>query len=401
MFLEALKAAIASNEKQTENQIEDQIEDQIENVHIADVSKEERRAVSVLAHDRGVLPLLCIDKQFLDFDFGDTKKSCGDFYHIMYATFEVLDALEKVNIEACVLKGISLAVLYPKAEYRRSADVDILLRNSKDIDDAIMALNIRGWKMDGDILPYHNTLTKDGMELEIHFKPVRPFDSEKLNSFIDKCFSKDNMGFETAKLFGKEFPVLAPALYGFYLLLHGFQHFLWRGMGIKLVADWVVFWNRELQDKVYEEYLSYIEGAGLTNFNFYLTSLAVKYLGLKPEVAGRMSNWTEERMDESEEVLSEFLEEILDAGRYGEMEENRFVSIKGSGIGPMIGEVHHRMKENYPTLSKIFILWPILWCETIIRFMRNNKRKRGVKSLAIIKNARERGRLVKKMDLWS
>lgn len=94
------------------------------------------------------------------------------------------------------------------------------------------------------------------------------------------------------------------------------------------------------------------------------------------------------------------MREILDAGEFGMQEESRMVVIRRGGIGGYMREFHHQMCLNYPEKSKIPLLWPALWIAALGRFLINNRKRRGVSAIRILRKAGERGRQVEKLDLF-
>jgi hypothetical protein len=58
------------------------------------------------------------------------------------------------------------------------------------------------------------------------------------------------------------------------------------------------------------------------------------------------------------------------------------------------------MHINFPKAGKCFLLWPVLWVITLVRFLRNNKKVRDVSSRELFDNAKKRGRLVKKLHIF-
>jgi hypothetical protein len=77
------------------------------------------------------------------------------------------------------------------------------------------------------------------------------------------------------------------------------------------------------------------------------------------------------------------------------------VSLRGNTPIDYFREFHHQMKLNFPKVSKIFLIWPILWIVTFVRFMVNNKKVRNVKLSAVVTKAGERGKLNRKLGLFS
>lgn len=193
---------------------------------------------------------------------------------------------------------------------------------------------------------------------------------------------------------GLSLPVLDTAYHAYELLMHMLQHFLRSGFGLKLLCDWVVFWNREAEQLEREKYLRLVEESGTKGFSDAITLVCCQYLGLKKSKV----QWME--LKEYPDV-EEILLETLEAEAFGKSSEERMVALRGTGAADYIREFHHQMLLNFPRQGKYVFLWPPLWGITLIRFIRNNRRLRNISSLEIIRKAGNRGKLTKKMNLFS
>ena len=58
------------------------------------------------------------------------------------------------------------------------------------------------------------------------------------------------------------------------------------------------------------------------------------------------------------------------------------------------------MKLSFPKASKVFIIIPILWVITLVRFLINNKKVRKTTAKEIFKNAGERSRMAKDLEIF-
>lgn len=351
------------------------------------LSAEEKATIEALAKQRGLFPSLP-GKAYLNAD---------RFYALMYGGLNVLNILENNGIEAAIVKGVSLAALYPLPEQRLFSDVDVLLRYERDLKKAVEVLTENGWTCSDEKQPHHLSFTCNGITAELHFKPVRPFEKRSINKAIEYAFNSDDTIFIEEELFGVKYKTLKPSIFGFYILIHNLEHFLLRGMGVKHLCDMAVFWNKQYNEEVYKEYKALVRMAGLDKFSDCMTLCTQEYLGLSNENSEKML--VDCRGVLTQALLENIMIDIIDAGNFGELEKDRLVSLRSDGIGGMVSQIHCRMKENFPRLSKFFLIWPILWLATVMIFIRNNKKIRGEKSSSIIKKAQSRGRLVRMLDI--
>ena len=172
------------------------------------------------------------------------------------------------------------------------------------------------------------------------------------------------------------------------------QHFLRAGFGLKLLCDWVMFWNSEVESGEKERYLSLVRESGIKGFSDMVTAVCCQYLGLSKELVG----WME--MEVKEDGVREFMEDVLEAEEFGRSDSERMVSLRNGGLSGYVREFHHQMRLNFPGAGRYFVCWPLLWAITLARFVRNNRRIRNVSCQSILKNAGQRGRLIQKMGLW-
>lgn len=358
--------------------------------------------VSAYAASRKVLPMLYSDNTGIGAFARDAAVRCAEsFYKLFYAAGNATYLLKSAGIDACLLKGITIAALYPLSEYRASSDVDILIRKACEMDSAVETLVKGGWKEEPDRQPHHVSLrNSSGILLELHGKPVRPFNVAKADKVIEEIFSENNLSFVPFRFFETDFEVLEPAVNAFYILIHSLEHFMTKGMGIKLLTDWAMLWNREYEPSVYEKYNELTDRAGLKGFSDCLTEIAVRYLCLPTGYAKPICANIESICSSDGEIAETVLTDTLDSGSIGEKNKNRLVNSESSGLGGLLKRFHGCMKENYPKASKIWLVWPILWIGTFFIFIRNNKKVRGVSTAEVIKNARERGRISEAMNLF-
>ena len=363
----------------------------------------------VLKNDkgRGVLALLY---PFFD-DISDpglkkaveysAKNNAVSCYRLFQNTRYILEKLEAEGIDCAVLKGVDLASRYPVPEYRGFADIDLFIRDREQIDNAVRIIENCGFEKEKEQSSIHHIafLNQERIEIELHTDMVRPFDSEAVNSRIADIYKSTDYSFFERELFGARFKVLPDSLNGFYLLLHTLQHFLAAGFGLRLLLDWTAFWNGVEDDDAYTEFMAHCDSCKVRGFSDAITGICVKYLGMSPERAEKiMSPGYLQALDKNE-VIDKLAREVFDAGRFGEG-TGRLVNLRNPSIFGLIKEFHHQTRINYPKASRIFLIWPILWIGSLIRFTKNNKTVRHTGAKEIIGNAKKRSRLTKEIGLW-
>jgi hypothetical protein len=212
----------------------------------------------------------------------------------------------------------------------------------------------------------------------------------------------------TVDVAGVKLNVFTDAYEAYELLLHMLQHFLRAGFGLKLLCDWVVFWNRPVPEQEIRRYLSLVGQGGLTGFSSMVTSVCMRYLGLR----GRKDNGIWREGDTivysggtfgtlyARDSCSRFLEDVFEAEEFGRASNDRMVALHGTKPMDYLREFHYQMRMNYLWADGKYVLYPFLWAVTLFRFLYNNRYVRNTSVKAIFQKAASRSRLIKEIDLF-
>lgn len=320
-------------------------------------------------------------------------------YRLWILTGELLHKLREKNIPVVLLKGMGTASFYPVPELRKSGDVDLLLPDETKLQEAMACLEEFGCVKEEVQLALHHVVYgfpldgKAKIEIELHTMLAEPFDDRKVNELLQQQARECGAFTEYTEVAGVELWMLARPYHAYELLLHMLQHFLRSGFGLKLLCDWVVFWNHATDEEEERKYLALVSECGIKKFSDLVTICCIRYLGLDETKVAFMA------LDESLPVET-FLQEIMEAEEFGKSSKNRMVALRGNGLWDYVREFHHQMHLNYPTAGKCFLLWPVLWMLTLLRFLINNRRIRKTSLFSILKKAGERGEMIQKLDLF-
>nr|MBP3597954.1 nucleotidyltransferase family protein [Eubacterium sp.] len=319
-------------------------------------------------------------------------------YRLMFLTHYVVTQLEAAGIPVVVLKGVSAAALYSVPELRKSGDVDLFLPQAEEtLERAAKVMDEAGFlrEVEQRVNHHHVWRTPQGIEIELHVMLAEPFDDEGVNRILADISQNVSQHMERKEIMGLSFPVLAEAYQAYQLLLHMLQHFLRSGFGLKLLCDWVVFWNRNISKEEIRQYKHLIRESGLEGFSDMVTWICMNHLGLYESKGKQIIS-----PKNMSERYDSFLEDILEAAEFGQNDEARMVVLRGTGLKDYVREFHHQMKLTYPTEGKKIILWPILWTKLFLQFCRNNKQIRNVSTRQVLKKARERSRNMANLRLF-
>ena len=196
---------------------------------------------------------------------------------------------------------------------------------------------------------------------------------------------------------GVAFELTSDGYHAFYLLLHMLQHYVRAGFGVKLLCDWVVFWESPLSEEEKKIFLRLTQESGTFGFAVMMTRVCVKYLGLREkQVEFLMQAEPKDVCDLTEELMAE----IFEAEEFGHSSKDRMVVLRGTGLMDYAREFHHQMKLNYPKAGKIMVLYPVLWIMTLCGFLYRNRTLRKVSGRQILKKAKKRSQLTEQMRLF-
>lgn len=313
----------------------------------------------------------------------------------------ITNAFKEQDIECALLKGASTGKFYPVPEYRKSGDLDILIKDLTKLEKAGEILEGLGFAPEDTTQSLHYAsihqivyISSDNIAIELHTTLAEPFDDAAVNSLIQTTLSSRGDYIKEDEILSVRLPVLTDYMHGFELLVHMLHHFLASGFGLRLLCDWAVFWNRDDIDRVEQEkYLELVRETGLKTFSDTVTAICIDYLGLNSGAVSFMEIGECRGRDD-------LLREVLDSGEFGGSRKENMVALRGDGLFDYIREFHHQMRNNYPAASRVVLLWPVLWIMNLAGFLYNNiALKRGALS-SILKNAGERGKLVKKLEIF-
>ena len=328
------------------------------------------------------------------------------YYQLVQLTAELVHLLEAHHLSCYVLKGVGLCCLYPKEELRASGDIDIYVPDKDEFQFACRLIAQNGGTEEKGFSNYHCNFQyeKDGMscELELHrglcAEYEKKFDRQITSIYegVPKCAK------EYRYPMGISIPVLPTTYSALYLLMHMFQHFMSKGFGVRLLCDWVLFWNHQAELVDMEQFTGWIESLHLEKFLSLVTEICVKNLGLNSKQCKGLteSELVKKNLPEKE-LESAFLEDLIQGGEFGKWDPKRMlITTRAPGSVTYLRELHRQMKKRFPKACRIVVIWPILWIVTGIAFVYNNIRVRKVSTKEIMDSNEKRNKMVKKMEIF-
>ena len=356
----------------------------------------EKHAVLSLLYD--CLQAFTIPDSLKDYLKTISLRTVQQSYRLAFFSRELVNLFEQNGIFCVALKGVCASVAYPVPELRKSGDVDLLIEPEK-LNIAEKLLEERNYRKSEEQHANHHVsyYSPEGIEVELHTMITEPFDNGEVNFFLEKLVSECQDHCMLKDVMGIQIKTLDDDFFAYQLLLHMLQHFLRAGFGLKLLCDWVTYWNAQVSEQSKKDYLRLVKESKLKGFSDVITAVCVYELGLD---AKNISFMFDEDHMPSRKVAEEFIREILEAEEFGNSTNDRMVIMRGTGIKDYAREFHHQMQLNFPKAGKLFITWPFTWIVTLVRFLVNNKKVRNTSTIEILKKAHARSKLMKNIALF-
>lgn len=286
-----------------------------ESVEWEPLSQEELSELYNLAHIHQILPLV-YEAVYKSQGVNPQVKAISMRAAMTQAlsTRDFLQLVSKMNeakLYPLVVKGIIARKLYPIPDERVSGDEDLLI--TKELFPTYHQFFTEHNLVTGDDLePYEVPYQLKGSSLYIELHKTL-FQEESVaygswNQFFDKAHERRTI----EVIEGVEVSTMCPTDHFLFLILHAFKHFLHSGVGIRQVADIMMFASHYEID--YDSIFNDLKKIHLEVFGATLLSIGKKYLHDAP---------IPDKYLELSENMDHLLEDILDAGVYGNSSMSR------------------------------------------------------------------------------
>jgi len=232
--------------------------------------------------------------------------------------FKQMDAHQ---IDYLVMKGQTLAVLYPHPEMRMSGDVDFLIKDDyekvRKSFDSLFAIS----------LPTLNAYEKEaafernGVLYELHTYLIT-FGSSQNSKYWDQLIADCWAQRYYVDILDSKIRILPPTLYSVYVFLHLFFHFIREGVGLRQFCDWAAFLNhyaQEIDTNLLQEILVKLDM--LPAYRAF-GSIAVSLLGLPAE------RFPFELTEKDGKWVHKIMQDVLKGGNFGKQNHQA----KGGGL---------------------------------------------------------------------
>ena len=331
-----------------------------------------------------------------------TKLMMLNYYQIEQFTRRIADLFDANNISYILLKGISLAAFYPVPEYRQLGDVDIYINDKEMFNRANALLLANGYTKDDEISDHHQGYlykvpqTGRTMILELHYRIVGLYQYAPVNKIVDDVFAANTFSPAMQTVNNRNYPVLPPTEYTFYMIHHMLKHYLYSGFGIRLLCDFTFFLGHNYTAIDFAQIHTWCKESKILHLYEIILETCRIYLGL-PETIDSKIHYNK---NDCKAFITQLLED-------GDVSQNNGSALVGSGSYEKINfltyfkEGHLQMHVRFPKLGKCLLLWPILWLITLVCFLYNNRTIRNMslaQTLRSFKQDNQKSKLLRIFD---
>ena len=321
-----------------------------------------------------------------------TKLMMLNYYQIEQFTRRIADLFDANNISA----------FYPVPEYRQLGDVDIYINDKEMFNRANALLLANGYTKDDEISDHHQGYlykvpqTGRTMILELHYRIVGLYQYAPVNKIVDDVFAANTFSPAMQTVNDRNYPVLPPTEYTFYMIHHMLKHYLYSGFGIRLLCDFTFFLGHNYTAIDFAQIHTWCKESKILHLYEIILETCRIYLGL-PETIDSKIHYNK---NDCKAFITQLLED-------GDVSQNNGSALVGSGSYEKINfltyfkEGHLQMHVRFPKLGKCLLLWPILWLITLVCFLYNNRTIRNMslaQTLRSFKQDNQKSKLLRIFD---
>ena len=187
--------------------------------------------------------------------------------------------LREHDIQFVVVKGQTLAALYPHPNVRMPGDIDFYC-DAVNFESAKKVLE-ETWQVEmneDEEGEQHLSFTHNEVHFEMHYRLMK-FESSSNQKYFDGLLNE--LPFSSVDVDGVTIPVLEPTLNLLYTFLHLYHHFIELGVGLRQFCDVAILILQKKFDS--EKLLVYLKKLGFTNAFKAICIILVDRLGVAAE----------------------------------------------------------------------------------------------------------------------
>lgn len=193
-------------------------------------------------------------------------------------TGKIDEVVKAAGVKCLLLKGLSLAVYYPKPETRKFLDIDLYAPGSETAVDA--AFRAKGVEVDDEFYR-HSHMTLGGVLVENHHCLLDVRGRKRLaelDADLKAMALKHLEGFDGPGLY---YPDARFSL--IFNLHHAMSHFIYEGISFKFLVDWIYLLRKCKDPLTVNQMPLDLHEHGLLKFAAVMSEVSVRHLGLSQE----------------------------------------------------------------------------------------------------------------------
>lgn len=194
---------------------------------------------------------------------------------------ELLDLYNEAGIPTMIIKGISVASLYPNPELRTFSDVDTYHFGRNREADALAAERLG--VTPGDDVHHHSKWVYKGVLVENHYDFVNTKSHLSNRDYEQLLKAEAEKAIESVWQ-GRKVLFASPRFNALFLMRHMAAHYAAERVSLRHLLDWKVFVEQCGADVDWEEVYSVYDKFKMRPFVDAVRGILVDYLGLAPEL---------------------------------------------------------------------------------------------------------------------
>ena len=299
----------------------------------------------------------------------------------------------KQGLKVLIVKGLVCRLLYPQPDNRQSNDEDLYVRKEEyeAVKDILLKNNFTVVSDSDDVTTFIDPVS--GLSIELH---TALFSSESkaygnYQRYFDQAFDECIVhSIDGVNVYSLEY-----TQHLLFLILHFVKHFFHGGVGIRQVAD-IVMYSEAYGDKVNWDRLYDI----LKDLNIYVLIVNLFAMAHDQLEFDYTKISVPEGIDKSD--YQDLFDDIMDAGIFGQSSSERIHSATitlntiSDGKTSVLKSIFPSLKEmqgKYKYLNKYQILLPIAYLSRIVNYKKNNSSKNSQRTIEV---GKQRIELLKK-----
>lgn len=226
---------------------------------------------------------------------------------------------DKNGLEYLVVKGQTVACLYPKPEWRQAGDIDFLVPGPKfflrkatkverKVQDYADALGVEM----PTLIEKEVGFDRNGQRYELHTS-LRTWAKKRHQKVWDALIEKEWEQEHHVEIEGVKVRTLTPTMNAAYIFIHLFFHFIREGVSLRQFCDWAMVLHRYREDIDRERLTTMLTELDLLEAYRAFGTILVDHLGLSAE------EFPLELTDKDRRWKVRILEDIFEGGNFGKL----------------------------------------------------------------------------------